>query len=458
MYFFDIVYNYPVKRSEIRSTAGTILWILSVLLLFLTGYRGIVTAVILFVSGVYFLVQAGEKQEGGRLRGILSGACVVFSAGLLAVQCTPLLYAVFLLSFSIGILEEYGYFRRNAYVWKKTYPSLRVQYIGHAVRTVLLAGIAAVLVWIEWHPEAFVKRMVTPGENRTVYEESYEQQENNVTLYGNVVYSDTYPNSICDIRVPEQQTAGTVVWLPGGDHLYGDRNEQDNHWQLIRNSLREGFTTVSADLAFAPDYAFPSPLYQLDALLCYLSENIPGPRIILTGTGAGAETILQYITALCSIEYAEKNSITLNYKGPVTAVYLCGALVQPQYGASTGLILTDLSSYHLLRMYYGKTDLRYNRTAVNADVLPYISRGFPLMLVSDGNSGTYSRQAHRLADIARERGILYDACIYDKAKDDRELLFRSFDTGYTSYASAVHGRYLEMLKEIKEDHRNESTE
>ncbi|MBR3358923.1 MAG: alpha/beta hydrolase [Solobacterium sp.] len=439
-------------KTDYRNILGNALWVLSVVMLFLTGYREYVAAAIILAAAVHLLAVMKDTGRGAKISLLIPGLTAIAANGYFLSENHILLWIAFAGAFGIGVWEEVRWFLAHSYVWKKTYPSLRAEYIFRVIKTVALTAAAITLVIMELNPKGFMSRMTDFGENRSEYAEKTVETEGGIMTERNAVYGDM-PNSICDIHVSsDTEQKGTVIWVHGGDYLNGDK--EDISRKLLQNSLREGYAVVSMNYAFAPEYRFPVPVQQLDDLIAYLqkdsSRELNLNKIVLAGTGCGADIAVQYVTAFFHPAYAEKNDMKLNSDGSrITGVYLSGALYTPEDGAKTGLILTDLPAYHSLRLYYGN-DLMSGRTAKNANVMPYLTENMPELFIIDGNSGTYNGQAHIVAEQAEKLGILFHECIYDDSKDNRELLYRSFDLGRTSYADSVHSRFIELLRSRKE--------
>ena len=439
------------NKTDYRNILGNALWVLSILLMFLTGYREYVAAVIILAAAVHLLAVMKDTGRGAKISLLIPGLTAIAANAYFLSENHTLLWITFAGAFGIGVWEEARWFMAHSFVWKKTYPSLRAEYIFRVIKTVALTAAAIVLVIMELRPQSLMSRMTDMGENSIEYAEMTVENDSGIRTERNVAYG-RLPNSICDIRVnTDTEQSGTVIWIHGGDYLSGDKEEISG--KLLQNSLREGFSVVSMNYAFAPEYRFPAPVQQLDDLIACLQEdnsrNLNLNTIVLAGTGCGADIAVQYVTAFFHPDYAQRNDIVLKSDGSaVKGVYLSGALYTPAEGARTGLILTDLTAYHSMRLYYGN-DLMSGKTAKNAGVLPYFTEKMPQMLIIDGNSGTYNRLAHAAAEQAEKLGILFQTCIYDHSRDDRELLFRSFDLGGTSYADSVQSHFVEMLRSIK---------
>lgn len=442
-----------MKYEKLLYGIGNILWILSLCLPALPAHRFAVS-VLMCCGAALYIFCAWKSGNRAAMTMIMPAVSLVSAAGYAVCGSGFFFRAADISAFITGSTEMFMYFRKSSWIWKKTYPSLRIQYVMRVLQLLLFWSLWGMLAVSECRPEAFVRRMTEIRENRSVYPVPSQEDSPEGILYRDIAYGETYPESICDIRIrTDEQPYGTVIWIHGGDCINGDKNEDNASQKLYANCLYEGYAAVAMNYVSAPEYTFPVPLKQLDALLCFLQENnaygLNTERIVLAGTGSGADIAVQYLTAAKNPEYADNIGFAPSADSSrIAGAYLLSALYTPQKGAETDLILTDYTAYQQLRLYYGTDDLNDPRIK-KADVLPYITEDFPLLLVGDGNTGTYHRQAHRMEEKAESLGVLYVSCIYDDPGDDRELLYRSFDTGYTSYANAVRSRFLDLLEELK---------
>ena len=281
------------------------------------------------------------------------------------------------------------------------------------VKCIVFTLVFIFLAVIDIYPDLLFRGQT--GFNKTTYPAPEELNWEGYALRTNLQYGDTYPNSIFDLMTCDAPK-GTVIWIHGGNYLNGDKGEEDYSRHLMLVCLE-----------YEKEY------------------GINTKKIILAGSGSGADIAVQYAAASGDPAYID------GIKGnEIAGLYLASALYSPQYGADTGLILSDYITYHQLREYYGKTDLSVNQTARTADVMPHITPAFPPALLSDGNTGTYGKQARRFAQVLEENGVPHEALIFDSANDNKDLLERGFDTVYSREAAALHGKMISFLRSLAE--------
>ena len=447
------------KTAAVRESAGA-LWLISVGMLYFVAYRKVCTYAMIacILLYLFFTVKNGEN---GKLRKIRTGIfCAVLIAAIayLLFPKRILLLALCLLSLAAGVFEDVLSLHNMRFVWKKTYRSLQLEYVLRVIKIIILTVLMGMLAAVEINPLKFVSRMQELGTNTFDYPEVSEKEfQKDCIKISDTAYGSEYPNSTFDLIMPAEGICeGLAVWIHGGSYLDGDKDEEDGSVQIFKNCLKEGYAVISMNYAFAPEYKFPVPLQQLDQLLMYIQSDDRlssiAQRTVICATGSGATTAIQYITASLSDEYSTK----IGWKpqadtSHIQAMCLTSALYQPQYGGQTTLVLSDYAAFQQYRLYYGNEDLVANRIAVNADVLPYITEDFPLLLIAEGNSGTYSTQAKRMAEIAEEKGILFAKVLFDSIYGNKNLVYMSFDVGYGSQASAVRSNLLDLLRFLKQN-------
>ena len=447
------------KSAGVRESASAF-WLISAGMLYFVAYRKICTYGIIACILLY-LFFALKSEEKGKLCTIRIG---IFCA-VLAAACAYLLFpkrvlllVLCLTTFAAGVFEDVFSLHNMRFVWEKTYRSLQLDYVLRVIKIMILTGLMIMLAIVEINPARFVSRLQEVGINTSDYPEvSEEEFGKDCIKTKDIVYGSEYPNSTFDLIMPADGTCeGLAVWMHGGSYLDGDKDEEDGSVLIFENCLKEGYAVVSMNYAFAPEYVYPVPLKQMDQLLMYIQSDDQlssiAERTVICATGSGATTAIEYITASLSDEYSRKTGWKPQADtSHIKAMCLTSALYQPQYGGQTSLVLSDYAAFQQYRLYYGSEDLPANQTAINADVLPYIAEDFPLMLIAEGNSGTYSTQAKKMAEIAKEKGILFAKVLFDSIYGNKNLVYMSFDVGFGSQSSAVRSNLLDLLRYLNKN-------
>ncbi|MCR5796121.1 MAG: alpha/beta hydrolase [Solobacterium sp.] len=403
-------------------------------------------AMLCFAAYIIFAVY--RKKEYLRYRIAAAAAVMVCALLYILFPSVLSLYAFRITATAVYITETYALLKDTADVWKKTFLDDKMTYLFRIVLACALLFAGCMLAVWEVYPQKFLAHMETMP-----FEEGHnDRYAGRYPVQYGIPYQSTYPEGTFDLILPEGETAGTVIWVHGGGHMPQDKYTGLNR-TLITNMLEEGYAAVLTDYTAAAVY--PSMNVQLEELISFLRENssslgINASHFILAGTDCGADTVLQYVMSACVPAYAEKNGLSASLApSDIICVYLCSAMYRPQYGAGTDLILSDYTAAAQLRRYYEVIDLQSSSRLKDLDVIPYVCGSLPPVFFSEGNTGTYTVQAHAFEDALKQTDVIYEAHIFDSVRDKRELVYMSFDCQNNHFASAVNGAFLAFLRDIQ---------
>lgn len=429
-------------------------WFSAVCSLFLISHRkGLMTLNIILCLINLFLYYR-QKPEHRKLLSVLSLLCLITAAVWLIMGSEYAWYASCILSSIYGTAELIRYLKLNISVWKRSFTDDKIYWLLHlGMMTLLMYGFVR-LSLLSFQPDDMVRRMNPQAANITEYAPVTEEEyAGDFQIIRNIQYDTEYPNSVFDLMRSGKENAPLFVWFHGGGFISGSRDSEDRTQQFFAALLKEGYDIVSADYALAPDYRYPVPLIQAERLFLFLQDHqdelqISTNSIVCGGTGAGAEIVIQYLCAAYNPAYASETGLTPVAKEQLKAAYLVSACYQPQYSDETNYPLTDFIMYQQSRSYYSCFSLHESKDAKRADCTAYITDDFPPLLIADGNTGTYTVQAHRMDDLLTERGIYHETDILDAPANNKNLIGISFDTEYNTYG-VVHGKFLQMLRDIR---------
>lgn len=353
------------------------------------------------------------------------------------------------LSLLLGVTETVLRLKKTAQVWKKPFLDDKVWYICTLLAAVVSVFVFSVLMYYEVNYDAFVRRQKDGiADINTIELPSY------IHHIDDLVYDPETPTGTYDIFYGEAYDRGVFVWLHGGSHIGSTAGEDTT--KLFANMINEGYLIISADYAAAPEFRFPVPLLQVDRLISHLySDDLPisvnTGKIILAGTGSGADIASQYITACTNADYAERIGFhPEDHMKDIIALYLCSGLYEPAV-PDTGLILTDYIIYEQLRSYYDTADLRNHVTVISSGILDCISSSYPPVFLTEGNTGTFTEQAHAMDEALNKAAVIHESNIFDRTQDLRDLVGYSFDTGNNPYSNAICGRLVSFLRELDKE-------
>ncbi len=99
----------------------------------------------------------------------------------------------------------------------------------------------------------------------------------------------------------------TIINVHGGGWVYGSK---EVYQYYCMNLAKRGFTVVNFNYRLAPEYNYPSPLYDINQVLCFVKEHaakylIDTEKLFLMGDSAGGQLLAQYLTIYSNKSYAK---------------------------------------------------------------------------------------------------------------------------------------------------------
>lgn len=228
-------------------------------------------------------------------------------------------------------------------------------------------------------------------------------------------YDPTSNDGYLDVFYPEKTvgTLPTVVWVHGGAWVSGDKDNVDNYLKILASY---GYTTVGVDYSIAPEYQYPTPLYQVNNALGYLQQNadrlhIDKNNIVLAGDSAGSQIVAQMANIITSPEYAANVNVkpTLASDNLKAILLNCGAydLALPDYNGPAGDFL-----HTVLWAYSGTSDFLNDPKLKPASVENYVTKNFPPAFITAGNADPLESQSLELAKKLASLGVQTDTLFY----------------------------------------------
>lgn len=136
-----------------------------------------------------------------------------------------------------------------------------------------------------------------------------------ITAITDIRYAQREDYNTLDVYYPvdTKDKLPTVLNIHGGGYVYGDTKL----YSFYCMSLAErGFAVVSFNYRLAPDYKFPSPIYDINDCLKWITDNceayhLDTSNLFLIGDSAGAQLASQYGVIYSNPDYAELFGITV---------------------------------------------------------------------------------------------------------------------------------------------------
>ncbi|WP_082618194.1 alpha/beta hydrolase [Oerskovia sp. Root22] len=229
-----------------------------------------------------------------------------------------------------------------------------------------------------------------------------------------VAYRADDPDALLDVHRPASAEGPlpTVVWTHGGGWVSGSKEQVASYAKIVAS---HGYTVVAIDYSIAPGATYPTPLFELNDALAYVTEHAdelgvdPG-RIVLAGDSAGSQISAQVAGAVTSPAYARELGLEPAI-GPdqLAAVVLhCGAydigLVDTSKGGASAWFLETV-----LWSYSGTKDFADDPRFAAASVTDHVTADFPPAFLTGGNADPLTPQGRALVARLAEAGVEVDA-------------------------------------------------
>jgi acetyl esterase/lipase len=255
-----------------------------------------------------------------------------------------------------------------------------------------------------------------------------QELDGGIVLVSDVAYGGTRPNSFLDIYATDAgdgEPLPTFYYIHGGGYVWGDKTlaetlatgESEDYLTTV---AKNGFNVVSIDYELFPEAVYPDVLYQIDESFKFLEEHageygLDMNNLILCGASAGGQLAGQYLNIQLNADYAAKLGIEPRLsESQIKAVVFNSALLELEKFANTGSLPTNYVFGLMGKVYFGRGNLKKNENAIEGNVINHVAKNFPPTFITDGNSGTFTKQAKKLGERLSELGVAYTLNLYNK--------------------------------------------
>lgn len=309
-------------------------------------------------------------------------------------------------------------------------------------------GLFALLLMIESISPIFLLKMINSAPQMAVQQESsllmWEEQ---YYRKSNIMYESTYPNNYFDLYSPDKELVDSkpvFIYIHGGGYVWGDKATGDPNaddtmglFKMFKELMNQGFRVISVNYALAPEYRYPTPMYQMSEFIVYLQNHaeeygIDMHRIVIGGGSAGGHITGQFVALQTNDAYADELQIEqVLEKSDIKAVYFGCALLDNERFGHTSSKIVDYLFYQMGRTYFKAGFLQGNDDVCQSNVIEHITEDFPPTYVTDGNAATFNEQARDLEIQLEQYHIPNHALIYDNTK---KSILHGYDTGSSTEA------------------------
>ncbi|UXR77268.1 MULTISPECIES: alpha/beta hydrolase [unclassified Staphylococcus] len=204
----------------------------------------------------------------------------------------------------------------------------------------------------------------------------------------------------------------------------------------------------------SPDAHYPDTLVQANQALSYVIKHaetygIDPSKMIFSGDSVGAQVSGQLVLLLTNQSYAKELGIVPanvdNHMVPKGFISVSGLLDTPEVG-NTQLFATDWLFETLIRSYFQTNDVAHSEEVMESSILNNVNKQFPPTFMSDGNFGSFTKQAQALHHKLKHLGVDSQLVVFDQSE---ALLFHVFELKVeNSYAQKVHTAQLDFMASV----------
>jgi len=274
---------------------------------------------------------------------------------------------------------------------------------------VILVSIFAILIiclgTLYFTPKPLFKLVQgLPIEAKLTKPNGYQQIEDRVKTINDISYSKEYPESTLDLYLPKKTNSKipVIVFVHGGGFFKGDKKMAQYFGPTVSNG---DYAFVSINYHLVPDATIFDQVRQVNQALAFVTKNaekyqFDPTQINLSGSSAGGFLALQLLSAYHNKEYAKQIAI------------------QPVENLRINSLLLYSAVFDLLsKMGWGLTGEKNwkedHRLGQLLDLRKLISKDFPPIFITDGNTKTFTKQAKQYVGELKKEEVPVVSLFFD---------------------------------------------
>lgn len=288
------------------------------------------------------------------------------------------------------------------------------------IKWVIFAGILLlmILLWgLFWTPYPFVMLLRSKKEaHREKGPEHIKEIRERIIIKTKEHYPSKYPNHTFDFYANDKPKS-ILVWVHGGSFISGTSEGAKNFAAMLAD---QGIIVCAINYAYAPRYAFPTQIHQLDEFLCYLPtllkqhgypEELP---VFVGGDSAGANIAAAFTCMSVNLSLQQQAHVQLQSPQHIHgALLFCGP-----YDFSEDFHKSEFAKFAKFFHYIGWSYLGHKNWQKRKEkewASPYlqINQDFPPLYVCDGKKFSFLWQGKALIDKAASLGIETSSRFYE---------------------------------------------
>lgn len=213
------------------------------------------------------------------------------------------------------------------------------------------------------------------------------------------------------------------------------KNNTDKDW-FFKRFLAEGYNIVSIDYAFAPEYAYPTPIIQVCQAAQFLADHgseydLDMTKVILAGSSAGGQIIGQFANIQTNAAYALEMKLPQVFpEGTIKACLFNSALLDCERYEEAHNLVFNILFKKCGQAYFHSRKLKGHPDVIQFDVIRHACAAFPPSFLSDANCASFFDQARDFDRRLTELGVEHELNIYPKTEVKLSHGYESFHDQY----------------------------
>lgn len=232
-----------------------------------------------------------------------------------------------------------------------------------------------------------------------------------VNVKKDISYSDNYSNSLLDIYSPtkNKKKLPVILFIHGGGFFKGGKEMARYFGPTISDNQ---YIFISINYNLAPDATIFDQLRQINEAIRFIINNsnkylFDIGQVNLSGSSAGGFLALQLLSAYHNKEYAVELEIIPHTNINFTSILLYSAVYDLSVFQSYKCSLPI--NFSLTKIGWGLTGEKNwklnNKIGKLLNLNNYITKDFPPVFITDGNTHTFNEQAYVFVRELEERNV-----------------------------------------------------
>ncbi len=258
-----------------------------------------------------------------------------------------------------------------------------------------------------------------PIEAKLTKPNDYQQIEDRVKTINDLSYSKEYPESTLDLYLPKKINSKipVIVFVHGGGFFKGDKKMAKYFGPTISNG---NYAFISINYHLVPNATIFDQVGQVNQALTFVTKNaekyqFDPTQINLSGSSAGGFLALQLLSAYHNKEYAKQIAIQPVENLRINSLLLYSAVFDlSEFQTYQGNLATN---YLLSKMGWGLTGEKNwkedHSLGQLLDLRKLISKDFPPIFITDGNTKTFTKQAKQYVGELKKEEVPVASLFFD---------------------------------------------